>query len=89
MSLTHAAGAIRLRDKSFTTNSGAGGRLEVYAPRFEKDFQNPIPPESFEVRYGWASICAPDGIDQAAADVACRQLGYERAYEYGGADSLG
>ena len=55
--------------------SGPAGRLEVFV--------------STTAVFPWISICAPDGIDQSAADVACRQLGYERAYDYGGAVSLG
>ena len=61
----------------------------MYVPMFEKYFQNPLPPESDMMEYRWASICAPDGIDRVAADVACRQLGHERAYDSGGAISLG
>ena len=62
--------------------------MELYVPTFEMYFQNPFPSD-VDLEYTWVSICAPDGIDQAAADVACRQLGYERAYDYGGATSLG
>ncbi len=82
------AGAIRLRNNSFTLESGPAGRLEIYVPMYDRDFQNPFPLES-DIEYQWVSICAPDRIDQSAADVACRQLGYEKAYDYGGAVGLG
>ena len=73
--MSDTAGAIRLQNNSFTRDSGPAGRLEVFV--------------STTAAFPWVSICAPDGIDQSAADVACRQLGYERAYDYGGAVSLG
>ena len=61
----------------------------MYVPMTEIYFQNPLPPESDRIEYAWVSICAPDGINRAATDVACRQLGYERVYDYGGAISFG
>ena len=72
--MSDTAGAIRLWNGSF---SGPAGRLEVFLLRS-------TPSESL-----WTTICAQGGIDQSAADVACRQLGYERAYDYGSAASLG
>ena len=30
----------------------------------------------------WGTVC-DDGFGQAEADTVCRQLGYERAYDYG------
>ena len=72
--MSDTAGAIRLQNNSFTRD-GPAGRLEVYVLT--------------ATTFRWVSICTPDGIDQSAADVACRQLGYERAYNYGSAISLG
>lgn len=67
------AGAIRLLSRDRA--NGSAGLLQMYHVSRSGSL--------------WVSICAPDGIDQAAADVACRQIGYEKAYDYGGATSLG
>ena len=72
----YVAGAIRLRNATYSEAGGPAGRLEFYFP------------SSFFLDT-WSSVCATDGFDQAAADVACRQLGYEKAYKYGSVNELG
>ena len=37
----------------------------------------------------WGAVCLSDGFSQMAADIVCRQLGYERALKYGRANDLG
>lgn len=37
----------------------------------------------------WGTVCATDGFDQTAANVVCRQLGYEKASNYGSVADLG
>lgn len=37
----------------------------------------------------WGTVCLTEGIDQTAADLVCRQLGYGKAYLYGSVGDLG
>lgn len=61
--------------------SGPAGRLEHYVRYYIGPF--------LRVGYRWEAVCAASGFDQVAADVACRQLGYEKAYKYGTVSDLG
>lgn len=76
-----AASSVILVNKSHPNSyvGGISGHLKIYRPYYSGNYRG-----NFLARMA-VEVC---DFDQTAANVVCRQLGYERAYKYGDAKVL-